>query len=135
MTAPAHALRVVRKRLGAAPLAHINGAAGVRYGTGARCSCGWSWFTNEDPPSRGGLERATEAYVAHLEEQLADAEERGRERGVAPFRDLFAGGPDTPCRTTYRDEPVGEGAYVATECVEVPLDEVRAAFVEAGEEP
>jgi hypothetical protein len=62
----------------------------------------------------------------------ADAVVEGREQALRPFRDLFAGGPDTPCRTTYRDEDVWNGT-ARTECVEVPLDEVRAAFVEAGE--
>lgn len=32
---------------------------------------------------------------------------------------LFAGGPDTPCRTTW---------HGTTECVEVPLDDLRAAL-------
>lgn len=66
-------------------------------------------------------------------EVIAAIEERGRERGVRPFRELFAGGPDTPCRTVYRPEEAGAGVWVNTECVEVPLDEVRAAFTEAGE--
>jgi hypothetical protein len=66
------------------------------------------------------------------DEVVAAVEERGRERGVRPFRDLFAGGPDTPCRTTYRRIP---GTLdVSMECVEVPLDDLRAAFAEAGEE-
>jgi hypothetical protein len=65
------------------------------------------------------------------ERTLAAAEERGRERGVRPFRDLFAGGPDTSCRTTWRfdDRPYAD----RVECVEVPLDDLRAAFVETGE--
>lgn len=58
-----HEFRSSRRRLGAAPLAHINGAAGVRYGTNASCSCGgWSWYTNNAPPSRGGARQAREAF-------------------------------------------------------------------------
>jgi hypothetical protein len=64
-----------------------------------------------------------------LRQHVAAAERRGAERALAPLNALFAGDPDTPCRTTYRREP---GALdVRTECVEVPLDELRAAFDEA----
>jgi hypothetical protein len=65
---------------------------------------------------------------------IADAEDRGRQRGVRPFRDLFAGGPDTSCRTVYREhDSIASIEVGPTECVEVPLDDVRAAFVEAGD--
>ena len=65
-----HVLAVGRKRLGAAPLAHINGAAGVRYGTTGRCSCGWTWYTNDVPPSRGGRRKAEAAHQVHRGEAL-----------------------------------------------------------------
>ena len=38
---------------------------------------------------------------------------------LTPFEALFAGGPDTACRTTW---PEG------VECVEVPMADLRAAF-------
>lgn len=67
-----HELRIGRKRLGAMPIAHINGAAGVRYGTTGSCSCGgWSWSTNECPPSRGGRAAVREAHAAHIAEVQA----------------------------------------------------------------
>jgi len=42
---------------------------------------------------------------------------------------LFAGGPDTPCRTTWHTTELG-----ATECVEVPIEDLRWAMSgESGE--
>ena len=42
---------------------------------------------------------------------------------------LFAGGPDTSCRTTWRrSDPTGYGDSI--ECVEVPMDDLRAALAE-----
>lgn len=67
-----------------------------------------------------------------LAQIIADAELRGAEAALAPFHALFAGDPDTPCRTTWRsDSGYGGRDTVRTECVEVPLDEVRATFDEA----
>jgi len=44
-------------------------------------------------------------------------------------RALFAGGPDTPCRTTWRPEySMPDCSAASTECVEVPLDELRAVL-------
>lgn len=72
--------------------------------------------------------------VIRLAQLLADAEESGRERGVRPFRNLFSGGPDTVCRTVWDDsEAVPALGIGPTECVSVPLDDLRAAFVEAGD--
>jgi len=49
------------------------------------------------------------------------------EAALARVRALFAGGPDTVCRTTWRDEPpYACGSEVA--CVEVPLADLRAAL-------
>jgi hypothetical protein len=83
-----------------------------------------------------GVHEQSTAFDA-LVRAVENLREEGRRRGVEPFRDLFSGGPDTPCRTTYRPElgAAPELQVPPTECVEVPLDEVRAAFVEAGEEP
>lgn len=81
------------------------------------------------PDHDGDLWRVDAAAQA-----IADAEERGRERGVRPFRDLFAGGPDTPCRTVWDEsEAVPALGIGPTECVSVPIDDLRAAFDEAGE--
>lgn len=76
----------------------------------------------------------TGAPINRPREVVAAIEERGRQRGVAPFRDLFSGGPDTTCRTRYRDEASLLDPFPdLTECVEVPLDDLRAAFREAGD--
>lgn len=52
---------------------------------------------------------------------------------LRPLQDLFALRPDTSCATTWREEPniKGEPPY-RIECVEVPMDELRAAFRKAG---
>lgn len=47
---------------------------------------------------------------------------------VARVEELFAGGPDTPCRTAWRESPGLFGAAVRVECVEVPIDDLRAAL-------
>jgi hypothetical protein len=44
------------------------------------------------------------------------------------IRQLFAGGPDTPCRTTHRD-PVW-GITSGEECVEIPMEDLREALGE-----
>lgn len=63
---------------------------------------------------------------------IADAEERGRQHVLEVFSSLFSGEPDTPCRTTWRETPALAGDPLpATECVEVPIDELRATFDEA----
>lgn len=42
---------------------------------------------------------------------------------------LFAGGPDTPCATTWRDHGLPESYGVPKqECVEVPIDDLREAL-------
>lgn len=64
---------------------------------------------------------------------LAAAEERGREAALRPFEDLFADGPDTVGRTTWREEEFLRGQPPERiECVEVPLYDLRAAFEAAG---
>lgn len=45
------------------------------------------------------------------------------------FEELFAGGPDTACRTTWRSSDVmPECSAASTECVEVPMADLRDAF-------
>lgn len=59
-------------------------------------------------------------------EVIAKELAKERERVLAPFKKLFGCDPDTPCRTTWR-------ATFAEhiECVEVPMENLRAAFAEA----
>jgi hypothetical protein len=47
-----------------------------------------------------------------------------RER-LYKINDLFSGGPDTVCRTTWRH---GDSSGAAIECVEVPLEDLREAL-------
>jgi hypothetical protein len=55
---------------------------------------------------------------------IAQALADGREQALQPFRELFAGGPDTVCRTAYPD---------GVESVVVPMEDLRAAFTAAGD--
>lgn len=58
----------------------------------------------------------------------------GHAAALEPFAALFAGDPVTPCRTTWRFEPgwsLPGSTVQPAECVEVPIDELRAAFGEA----
>lgn len=48
-------------------------------------------------------------------------------RRLEALEALFSGGPDTSCRTTWRAEGLAI-APVNVECVEVPMDDLRAAF-------
>lgn len=41
------------------------------------------------------------------------------------WRELFAGGPDTPCRTTWRED-TSYPDMPKIECCEVPMSELRA---------
>lgn len=50
--------------------------------------------------------------------------EKERDRTLAPFKELFVGGPDTPCRTTWPND----GNAGPIECVEVPMADLREAF-------
>jgi hypothetical protein len=64
-----------------------------------------------------------------LVREVAGAIATARTEGRRPFDELFGGGPDTSCRTTYRESPnlAGEPPFMI-ECVEVPIDELRDAF-------
>ena len=57
-----------RRKLGQSPLAHINGAAGMFYGSTVRCSCGWSTRYNQ-APSKGGRKAVEELFAEHLAEE------------------------------------------------------------------
>lgn len=48
---------------------------------------------------------------------------------VARVEALFAGGPDTPCRTTW-----AETMWDRVECVEVPINDLRAALADQPEQ-
>lgn len=72
--------------------------------------------------------------LEHIAAALAEARAAGHAAALDPFAALFAGGPDTPCRTTWRRPPghsLPGNIGLTTECVEVPVDELRAAFDEA----
>jgi hypothetical protein len=79
-----------------------------------------------------GVGTAPQASVDRVAERL----DRIRSEAVRPFRELFSGGPDTSCRTAYRPSAAApECSAASIECAEVPLDDLRAAFVEAGDDP
>lgn len=61
-----------------------------------------------------------------LRRELSDALAQIRRRSAVA--ELFSGGPDTPCRTTWR----AKIEHAAVECVEVPLGELRAALERDG---
>ena len=63
------------------------------------------------------------ATIERLRELLAESEAY-RDRVEA----LFAGGPDTPCRTLWRAVEGIAGEWHEVECVEVPMGELRAAL-------
>jgi hypothetical protein len=67
------------------------------------------------------------ALLAERDQQLVDtARDLGTTRArLLAVETLFAGGPDTPCRTTWRNEFALAGP---TECVEVPMDDLRAVL-------
>lgn len=47
---------------------------------------------------------------------------------LTPFDSLFSGGPDTACRTLWRD---AGGGWPDEECVVVPMADLRATFAAA----
>ncbi len=60
---------------------------------------------------------------------VAGALDETRTDTLRPFEELFAGGPDTACRTTWREDPtISECSAASIECVEVPMADLRAAF-------
>ena len=79
--------------------------------------------------------RALLPVLAGLEQRWRADE---REQALRPFEELFAGGPDTVCRTTWRREPgwsLPGNTDPLTECVEVPLDDLHEAFGRAAAGP
>ena len=85
-----------------------------------------------------GVGTAPQPSVDRVVERLArlvhEAHVAGGEAALAPVLALFAGDPDTPCRTTWRHQ-AGHSLPGAPadriECVEVPLDELRDALADA----
>ena len=66
-----HVLHLGRTQLGQTPLAHINGAAGMKYGTTGRCSCSsWTHRVNV-APSSGGRRAVEQAHAQHVTEETA----------------------------------------------------------------
>lgn len=75
--------------------------------------------------------------VHELEQEIADsaareADLRNRaevaEARLAKINQLFNGGPDTVCRTRWRSGPGSDSWENETECVEVPMDDLREAL-------
>lgn len=87
--------------------------------------------------SDGALRRAWHYEAERLLDALLPVVERIADERAAealrPFEDLFSGGPDTACRTTWREAPIEERAegIPPAECVEVPMDDLRDAFTRA----
>lgn len=80
------------------------------------------------------LMRSGDALLREVAGAIATARAEGHAAALEPFEALFAGDPDTPCRTTWRREPghsLAGSAVPLVECVEVPIDELREAFDEA----
>jgi hypothetical protein len=67
-TQPEHQPRYGRTPLGTPTWGNLRGAAGTRYGTTVRCSCGWRTQVNV-APSRGGRQDAQEAWERHVATQ------------------------------------------------------------------
>ena len=96
------------------------------WGYRVECSCG-EW--RGDPHFND--QQRTNQHRTHLAEHIgarfaAEREALIRERDEARAKverveALFAFGPDTACRTTWRE-------YGGTACVELPLDDLRAAL-------
>ncbi len=80
-----------------------------------------------------GLRAATdlsEASVERARAVQAESELKAANERLARVDELFNGGPDTPCRTTYRDNGY-EGVFAAVvDCVEVPMEDLRAALAD-----
>lgn len=83
------------------------------------------WNALEMARKADAAERRAEEAEFHVE-QLRDARDRA-ERRIEAVETLFGGGPDTPCRTTWREHSP-YGCYDRTECVEVPMDDLRRAL-------
>jgi hypothetical protein len=68
--------------------------------------------------------------AAEVEARVQAAANQRAAEALRPFEELFAN-PDTSCRTTWRREPgwsLPGATEPLTECVEVPMDDLRNAF-------
>lgn len=75
--------------------------------------------------ARAQIKRGDAAPTATVLIAALDRLQAERER----IEQLFAGGPDTPCRTTWRPEPSTPDCSAASiECVEVPMSDLRAVL-------
>jgi hypothetical protein len=69
--------------------------------------------------------------AAEVEARVQAAAGQRAAEEIRPFEELFACDPDTSCRTTWRREPgwsLPGSTAALTECVEVPMDDLRVAF-------
>lgn len=83
------------------------------------------------------LNRTDADLIAHAPADLrwlldalaeAEAERDALAATVQRVEALFAGGPDTPCRTLWRAVEGIAGEWHEVECVEVPMGDLRAAL-------
>jgi hypothetical protein len=87
---------------------------------------GWRWY--QDVEHEDMLDAACEVHENKGGRRIHDAEAK-----LARVEALFSGGPDGPCRTTWRYDFAAhcEGYDGREECVEVPVAELRAALADA----
>lgn len=72
------------------------------------------------------------AIADRLAPLLAQARREGAEQALAPLQELFSGGPDTVCRTTWlHPRSLLAEHWIWIECVEVPMADLREAFARA----
>lgn len=71
-----------------------------------------------------------EEYGA-MEDGYEQGYRAGKKAVLRIFHQIFSGGPDTGCRTTWREGDwirIPDMKTPSVECVEVPMEELRAAF-------
>lgn len=109
----------------ATPKARIAAVLGehIHYGAG-ECRCGWGKDADTDKSIEQFWEHQAAVIAALPDIAIVNRDTAKRtERIVGRMKDLLAGGPDTPVRTTW---PNG------IECWEIPADLLRDAL-DAGE--
>jgi hypothetical protein len=85
----------------------------------------WQWDTGHIGDGRVPDNYLNEAAI-FLAGELGQRLQRVRLQAV---EELFAGGPDTPCRTTWREHRLMlPGDSWREECVEVPMADLRTAL-------
>jgi hypothetical protein len=87
---------------------------------GSICACGFV-------PTVDAATLATQQdyHRAHVAAALAPVLAEVRAETLRPLEELFSGGPDTVCRTIWRE---AGGGWPDEECVVVPMADLRDAF-------